>query len=225
MPGTGPGIEVNLCARRRDLPELLVFWHRDVGDDVLGRLLVARADQKDVAGVHDDEILQTADGNELVVVGGIDEGVSVALAERRAGEGDVAVRLDPEPGNEAVQRLPVADVVPAEFGGEEPGLVGLLHHRVVYGYLADAGIDALQESCLARSVEDLLPSAEEDGGLRHMLLELFADRAGAPDEDTGIPEELPALEEHLGKGGVGLLRESLDLDGLAFFLGAWDPLV
>ena len=42
---------------------------------------VARADEQDVAGIHDDEIVEAADGNELLPVRSIYDGVVVAAAE------------------------------------------------------------------------------------------------------------------------------------------------
>ena len=43
------------------LAVLLVFGHRELGEEVLELLLVARADHQHVFRVHDDEVLEAAD--------------------------------------------------------------------------------------------------------------------------------------------------------------------
>ena len=59
----------------------------------------------------------------------------------------------------------------------------------------------------------MLPSAEYPGHLGHVLFHLLYYSPSRPYEDSRIPEELPAVYEHLREGYIRLFRECLDLDG------------
>ena len=120
-------------------------------------------------------------------------------------------------GEVFVEGLPVPDVGPAEGGGVNPGLVGFLHHGVVDGDAGHLSVDALQEDAPLGGVGEFLPAVPEPGNLGGTEVDLLADGVGAPEEDTGVPQELAGLEEDPGQFAVGFLGEGLDLDGTALF--------
>ncbi len=111
------------------------------------------------------------------------------------------------------QRRPGADVAPAHFHGEDGGLVGLLHDRVVdrdAGRLGEGFRIEPQEAQVLRRLGERLAGGFADGRLE--AAKLLQEGFGAQNEDAAVPG--------VGAGGeiaarsllVGLFGERLDVE-------------
>lgn len=170
--------------------------------------------QQGVGGVDDDQVVH-ADGADQALRR-IDVAVAdvvqhafaaylVAVLVRRA---------------EFAQRLPGADVAPADGAGHHGDLVRALHQRVVDGdvrrlgegpggQLALAALAVLQAAAVGQG------GAGGDQHLRRVALQFLQHGGGLEAEHAGVPQVLAAVQVGLGGGLVGFLDEACDPEAIA----------
>lgn len=112
-----------------------------------------------------------------------------------------------------IERLPCAQVSPAEGGLEHPGAAGFLHHSIVNRDGRAVLVDFGYEGLLLGSAVVLVSVLEEGIDLWQPSFQCLADGGGIPYEYSGVPEKLSAVDEYLRQFAVRLLGESLHLVG------------
>ena len=164
----------------------------------------ARRHQHGVGGRHHHHVVDADHGGEPPV--GVDHAV-VGIDRHRLAIGGVAggvARRDVE------DRIPTANVGPAEAAFHHGGAVGLFHHRVVDGDLRRAGeglrVEAEKAEIVGRAGDRFLDGDRHLGGMARDFAE---QHVGAEQEVAGIPQ---ITFGHVARGGrrVRLLDEGGD---------------
>ena len=111
-------------------------------------------------------------------------------------------------GQGLVDAVPCAQVGPTEVATHHAHVVELVEHACLDGYIGIGGetLRHVGRLLLKRGVWVLLVESGEHGGQelgKHLL-----DGLGIGGEDAGVPQELAAVHEHLGKLAIGLLGEA-----------------
>ena len=202
------------------LDQSLVMPPGAVHAAVLGRLLQARGAQlldqflhilgvvpahrqHRVVGHHQHGVLQADDAGQDTFAAH----VAVPGADHVHGTlGGVALRVL---GRDLPQRVPTADIGPAQRGRHHRGIGGALHHRIV-----DRNRGRRHEGCSVQPHE-----VEVAAGLGHRgahrrrhcgreLLHLAQQGVGAGDEHATVPQMPAALDEALCRSRIGLFDEA-----------------
>ncbi len=178
----------------------------DVELDVL--LLRLGAYEQHIAGVGDDIVVKAVGHHQFLALYGKDVARRV-VCQHAAVLGHVLVAVF---GRIVVERAPCAEVVPAEIDTLDIHVCRALHHRVVNRYVDTRGELALDKLALALCGEVAEAAVEGGRQVGRVHVERLKYGLGRPQEYAGVPEELAALDKHLGQVEVGLFGECLHLE-------------
>ena len=150
--------------------------------------------QQGVGGVDDEQVFG-AQGDHRALAGGVYVGVarSQVVSVRQFASGTVTVRVR---GGQLGHRVPAADIAPGAGKGEDADVGRMFHHGVVDGLAAaggeGSGVGAQKQPVADRRGHGLAAGVEDVGGMR---LQGLQERAGADQEDAGIPQVLAAGQQ------------------------------
>lgn len=127
------------------LPPFFVLRHCEGGEEFFDALVVLRANQQGIAGVHHYEIVQTLDSNKLGRMP--DKEIAAAVAgQALPSDGDIPVFILFR--GIIIDRSPVADIEPIEIARHNPGYFRTLQQAVVERSARAVGVGSLHESLL-----------------------------------------------------------------------------
>ena len=114
-----------------------------------------------------------------------------------------------------MQRIPSADVAPAEVGGQHVHVIGLFHHAVVDTDVAAARVGFANEGFLVGCAQRGRAFVEHFGNITQAGVKSSQNHIGAPHEQAGVPQKVAAFHKHLRQLQIRLFGEGFHLVQLA----------